>query len=118
MSIRASTSAQRLTERMTFRRPVLNDAGDIIDWALIVRDMRVGVDGAKANGPERTVVDGTRSVAGYTVWARAEEVERFALDVTCRGEWKGKLFDIKDIPDQGLQGRLLALFCEVGVNQG
>lgn len=118
MSIRASTNAQRLNDRMTFRRPRLDDNGDVVEWDLVVRDMRVGVDGAKANGPERVAADGTRSVAGYVVWARAEEVQRFSLDLTCRGEWKGKYFDIKDIPDQGLQGRLLALLCEIGVNQG
>lgn len=118
MSIRASTFAQRLNDRMTFRRPVLDANGDPINWQLIVRDMRVAVDGAKASGAERVSAEGTRSVAGYTVWARAEEVARFGLTVRDRGEWNGKFFDIKDAPDQGLQGRLIALFCEAGVNQG
>lgn len=118
MSIRASTSAQRLNERVTVRRPVLDSNGDAVDWALVVENMRAGVDGAKASGAERVVAEGTRSVSGYTVWARAEEVARFGIDVTYRIEWRGKFLDVKDIPDQGLQGRLLALFCEVGVNKG
>lgn len=118
MSIRAATFAQRLNDRVTFRRPVLDENGDAVDWTLIVRNAHAAVDGAKANGPERTVVDGTRSVAGYTVWVRSDVVKRFGLTVADRGEWKGRYLDIKDAPDQGLQGRLIALFCEVGVNKG
>ena len=116
MSIRAATSAQRLNDRMTFSRPVLDANGDAVSWSLIASNVRVAVDGQKAN--ERTVADGLRSVGGYTVWIRSEEVKRFGLTVADRGEWKGKFLDIKDAPDQGLQGRLIALMCEVGVNKG
>lgn len=118
MSIRAATFAQRLNDRVTFRRPVLNADGDATGWTLIASDVHAAVDGAKASGAERAVADGTRSVAGYTVWVRSDIVERFAITVADRIEWKGKFLDVKDAPDQGLHGRMIALYCEAGVNRG
>lgn len=116
-SIRDKISAARLRERMTFRRPVLNDDGDPVDWELVVRNLRVGIDAMKL--AEQDVANGRRTAAGYIVWARAEEVARFGIDATCRGEWNGKLFDVKDVPGLGLPaGHLVGMQCVVGVNQG
>lgn len=122
MSIRASTSAQRLNDRVRFERAVLDANGDIASWTLL-GECAAAVDGAKAVGPERVVADGTRSVGGYTVWVRSEIVQRWALAVADRAVWlhrpNGLVYlDIKDAPDQGLRGRLIGLVCESGVNKG
>jgi head-tail adaptor len=122
MSIRASTSAQRLNDRVRFERAVLDDNGDITSWRLL-GECAAAVDGAKAVGAERVVADGTRSVGGYTVWVRSEIVQRWALTVADRAVWlrrrNGLVYlDVKDAPDQGLRGRLIGLVCEAGVNRG
>jgi head-tail adaptor len=119
MSIRAHTSAQRLSDRVHLERASRDTAtGDVTGWLRLASSVQAAVDGAKARGAERVVADGTRSVAGYTVWLRADVVQRFAIAVDDRVLWKGRALDIKDAPDQGLQGRLIALLCEAGVNQG
>lgn len=118
MSIRAHAVAQRLNTRITFQRTVTDANGDVIGWTEIVRDIDAAVDGAKATGPEREAAEGTRSVSSYTVWVRSEVPIRFDIDVTDRILWKGKILNIRDIPDQGLEGRLVALFCEAGINKG
>lgn len=117
MSIRAYVSAQRLDEVVTVKRATRDGNGDVTSWATVVCT-RAAVDGAKASGAERFVADGVRSVSGYTVWMRADVVERFSIAVDDRIEWKSRYLDIKDIPDQGLRGRMLALFCEAGINKG
>lgn len=118
MSIRAYVAPQRLDERVTVSRPVRDANGDVTSWTPVARNVHAGIDGAKAIGAERVVADGTRSVSGYTVWMRSDVIYRFSIAVDDRIEWKGRHFDIKDIPDQGLRGRMLALFCEAGINKG
>jgi head-tail adaptor len=118
MSIRAHVSAPRLNARVTFQRPVIDANGDITDWTLIVPDVHAAVDGAKAGGAEREAADGTRSVAGYTVWVRSDILTRFGITVLDRVVWKSRFLNIRDIPDQGLEGRFIAMFCEAGVNKG
>lgn len=118
MSIRALTYAQRLNDRVHIERVQLDANGDAAGWLRVASDVHAAVDGAKANGAERFSADGTRSVGGYTVWLRSDVVQRFAVTVADRLVWKGRLLDVKDAPDQGLQGRLIALLCEAGVNAG
>lgn len=120
MSIRASTSAQRLNDRIRLERPVLDDNGDITGWTPL-GECAAAVDGAKAS--ERVVADGTRSVSAYTVWVRADIVQRWAVAENDRAVWlrrrNGLVYlDIKSAPDQGARGRLIGLVCESGVNKG
>lgn len=118
MSIRAHTTAQRLNDRVSFERPQRDSNGDPSSWLRLATDVHAAVDGAKASGAENVAADGTRSVGGYTVWIRADIVQRFGITIADRVVWKGRYLDIKDAPDQGLQGRLIALLCEAGVNAG
>lgn len=115
MSIRAHTSAQRLTEEVRFERKTKDANGDPTGWALLCK-CRAAVDGDKAN--ERVVADGMRSVMGYTVWVRSDIVKRFGPTLDDRIVWKGRLLDVKGIVDQGLAGRMIPLRCEAGVNPG
>jgi head-tail adaptor len=118
VSIRAHASAPRLNARVTFQRAVADANGDITGWTEIVRDVHAAVDAAKASSAEREAAEGTRSVAGYTVWVRSDIPIRFGITVLDRVVWKGRFLNIRDIPDQGLEGRFIAMFCEAGVNKG
>lgn len=123
MSIRAHTSAQRLTERVRFERPVLDGNGDAAGWSPLgsSTSYSAAVDGEKAN--ERVVADGQRSVGGYTVWIRSDVFERLQLAVNDRVVWlrprrADVYLDIKSAADQGLRGRMIPLVCEAGINKG
>lgn len=118
MSIRANVDARRLNERVRFERAVetQTSSGSIVPtWALIV-ECWAGVDGAKAN--EAYIADGTRSLRDYVFWIRADVFVRFALTVKDRIVWKGSVFNIGDIPDQGLTGRLITVIARTGLNEG
>lgn len=117
MSIRASTDARRLNDRVRFERATRDANGDVTGWTLL-KECYAAVDGAKASGAERVIADGTRSIGGYTVWVRSDIVKRFGPTVADRIVWGSRILDIKDAPDQGLSGRLIAFMCEVGANKG
>lgn len=117
MSIRASTDARRLNARVRFDRAQRDANGDVTGWLPLVTCW-AAVDGAKASGAERVIADGTRSMAGYTVWVRSDIVKRFAPTVADRIVWGSRILDIKDAPDQGLSGRLIAFMCDAGANKG
>lgn len=123
MSIRAHTTAQRLTERVRFERPLLDANGDAAGWSPLgsSTSYAAAIDGEMAN--ERSVADGQRSVGGYTVWIRADVFQRLQLAVNDRAVWlrpnrAAVYLDIKSAADQGLRGRMIPLVCEAGVNKG
>jgi head-tail adaptor len=76
------------------------------------------VDGAKASGPEPVIADGTRSVRDYVFWVQADLIGRHCITVVDRLRWKGRVFDIADIPDQQLRGRLMTVIARTGANAG
>lgn len=120
MSIRSNVDARRLNERVTFHRRTLTKAAsgeNIESWPDLVT-CRAAVDGAKAKNMEPNASDGVKSQADYTVWIRSDIIVRHRIKVTDRLSWRGKLFNIKDMPDQQLRGRLIALICNTGLNAG
>lgn len=123
MSIRSNVDARALDQRIAFERRVetpTGTGGTTVAW------VRLGpsptalywarVDGAKADEPY--IADGIRSEADYTFWVRADVAERLALVLTDRIVWKGKPFNIADMPDQQLRGRLIAIAARTGLNEG
>ncbi|MBI3150081.1 MAG: phage head closure protein [Betaproteobacteria bacterium] len=120
MSIRSNVDGRRLNERVTFQRRTLtrNGSGENIESWPDLKNCRAAVDGAKAKSIEPNLSDGIKSQADYTVWVRSDIIIRFRITVADRLSWRGKLFNIKDIPDQQLRGRLIALICNTGLNAG
>lgn len=119
MSIRSNMDARRADQRVTFERntPSQDNAGqDVEQWAPLVRDVPVAIDGDKAR--EVVANGGERSRLGYTVWVRADIVSRFTITEADRILWGSKVLNIRGISDQQLRGRWTALLCETGVNEG
>lgn len=120
MSVRARFNARKLDQWVRFDRKVETKAtnGDIaVSWAPKV-SCWAAIDGAKAFGAEPYVTDGIRSVSDLTVWIRADIFTCNRLVLTDRMFWQGQPYDIKDIPNQQLRGRFIALFVTAGVNLG
>jgi len=118
MSIRANVDARRLDQRIEFHRRTLTQAasGEQVESWPLHKECWAAVDGAK--GSEPNVGEGIKSQRDYTVWVRADIVKRFAITVMDRIYWKGKELNIKDMPDQQLRGRLIAIVCNTGLNAG
>lgn len=119
MSIRSNVDARRFDQRITFQRKTetQDSTGDpVVTWNDLVTCW-ASVDGEKAGG-ERYVQNGIRSVADYVFWIRADIKKRFSLNLTDRLIWNDIPYDISDMPDQQLRGRLLAVIARTGVNSG
>jgi SPP1 family predicted phage head-tail adaptor len=118
MSIRANVDARRLDQRVTFQRntPAQDGAGQPVEsWATVIETW-ASVDGAKAS--ELTAADAVRSRMGYVVWVRADIITRFSITQADRVSWNGKYLNIIELPDQQLRGRLMAVVCDSGLNNG
>lgn len=118
MSIRSNVDARALNERVRFiRKTVDQDAnGFPTQTETDLGTVWAKVDGLKAS--ERYVAAGERAVGAVTIWVRSEVVTRLALTAADIVEWKGQRYDIEDIPDQQLRGRLIAIFAKRGLNEG
>lgn len=120
MSIRANVDARRLDQRVTFQRntPTQAASGDLVDsWGYLI-ECAAAVDGAKAFGAEPAIGGSTLSRSDSTVWVRADIITRFSITPADRLVFKSKVFNIKDIPDQQLRGRMMAVICNTGLNAG
>ena len=120
MSIRAKLQAQSLDQRVQFQRVTKMrsaSGGQAETWAPIIT-VWARVDGAKASGPEPVGDGGIRTLRDYTVWIRADVMTRYVLTPLDRVNWKGRLMNIRDIPDQGLRGQLIPVICVAGLNAG
>lgn len=122
MSIRATVSAPRLNARVRWERNERVDTssgGTRDNWRELITS-HAAVDGMKAN--EQQIDGGIRTPKDYTVWIRADILARYRLSELDRAVWiqpTGEtVLNILGIPDQGLEGRLIAVFCRAGVNQG
>jgi head-tail adaptor len=121
MSIRSFVDGRRLDQRVTFERntPTRSSGGDeVASWASIVRNVHAAVDGAKASSPEPEVAGEIMSQRDYTVWVRADIITRFSISLADRVVWGSRILNIKDIPDQQLRGRMMAVICNTGLNAG
>jgi head-tail adaptor len=123
MSIRANVDRARLNERVQFQRATDTRAanGDwSTSWQALGGPCWAAVDGQKASDRNREPDPaGAILTAGeYVIWVRADIVKRKGLQAKDRALWRGRVFDIKDIPDQQLRGRLMAVICQVGKNDG
>jgi head-tail adaptor len=124
MSIRASVTAQRLRQRVRWERNFAGTApsgGQLADdWRLLI-DSAAAVDGMLARDAREALIEGgIRTPSDYTVWIRSDIFRRFHLTELDRGVWmpNGTILNITSIPDQGLEGRLIAVLCHSGLNQG
>lgn len=119
MSIRSNVDARRLDQRVTIQRvaEVQDSSGDITPtWSELV-ECWACIDAEKATGePYRS--DSIQSVGQFVVWVRADIVQRFNVQVRDRIVWGSRVLDVKDVRDQQLRGRLTALMCQVGQNDG
>lgn len=119
MSIRANVDRTALNERITLQRRTNTqdpDTGDIsVSWAKLV-EVWAKVDGQKAS--EVHAAGSTRGPNAYIVWVRSDVQARFRLTDTDRILWRGSILDVKDVLDQQLRGRLVAISCLRGMSEG
>ena len=119
MSIRSNVDARRFDQRITLQRKTetQDSTGDpVVTWSDLITCW-AAVDGEKAGG-ERYINNGIRSVSDYTIWIRADIKQRYGVNLTDRVVWNGAPYNISDMPDQQLRGRLIALIVNVGLNNG
>lgn len=120
MSIRSFVNPRRLDQRIRFERntPTQDGNGDPVDnWAVVGKSW-AAVDGALARDPEPYVAGAIVSKQDYTVWIRSDVMQRYGLRVRDRVHWNDTYFDIKDMPNQQLRGRLIAFTMSAGENVG
>lgn len=120
MSIRAHFNPRRADQRVIFERNAgtQDENGDTpADWRTLI-ECSAAVDGAKASSPEPNVGGGIKSSRDYTVWVRADIISRFSITEVDRVNWKGRILNIKDMPDQQIAGRWIAVICDSGKNAG
>jgi len=123
MSIRANVDRTRLNERIIWQRKTETQDGTTgrfsTTWTTLIKSW-AAVDGEKASNrySEPHLSAGELSVFEYTIWVRSDIVIRYGLRKADRGLWRGRIFDIKDIPDQQLRSRLMCLICRAGENEG
>lgn len=119
MSIRSDVDARRLNQRITFqRKSEIQDPNTgyvTVKWQTVAT-VWSAVDALKAN--ERMAAAQINQVNAYTAWVRADIIKRFSIDTNMRVVWRGEPYDIKDIPDNQLVGRLAAVFLIGGLSQG
>lgn len=114
MSVLSTTDARRLDQRITIQQKSQSQTstGAITFTWTNFATIWACVDALKAN--ERFIAEQELPEGQYTFWIRW----RGDLNTNMRINWKGRLFDIKGIPDQQKRGRFLAIFAETGVNVG
>lgn len=120
MSIRSNVDARALDQRVRIDRKVQAQAPNgemIVTWESL-GEFWASVDGAKATSAEPATAGGVRSVSDYTVWLRADLYERLNLTLLDRIFWGGQPYNIADMPNQQLRGRLIALIVRTGDNDG
>jgi head-tail adaptor len=120
MSIRAKLRAQSLDDLVSIERnaPTSTGRGGLTpNWYTVVRNVAARVDGAKASGPEQVADGGIRTLRDYTVWIRADVYKRFSITPLDRVNWHGRLMSIRDVPDQGLRGQVIAVICSAGLSK-
>lgn len=120
MSIRSNVDPRRLDQRITFQRrkdPADQDeAGQPIDEWLPVVECWAAVDAEKAS--ERILTSGQRSVAAFIFWIRADVTKRFDIQETDRIVWRDANYDVTDVLDQQLRGRMTAVLARTGLRDG
>lgn len=120
MSIRSNVDASSLDQRITIQRKtetVSASGSRSSSWADVVTTW-AKVDATKASQAEAYINDGIRTVSDYTFWVRADIKSRFSVTPLDRIVWGGTIYNIKDIPDQQLRGRMVAMFASAGKNNG
>lgn len=124
MSLRSNVDARRLNERVTIQRKVTTQSpttGEVTHTWQTVLPVWAAVDSARVDNIAASVANETEQAGAitasrfYTVWIRY----RAGIDSNMRIVRKnGAVLDIKGIPDNGKTGRLMALFCYEGLNDG
>lgn len=119
MSIRSNVDARRLDQRITFQsKAELQDPNSgyvTVSWVDTVTAW-AALDALKAS--ERIEAAKVNQVNAYTAWVRSDIISRYSINTNMRVVWKGQPYDIQDIPDNQLRGRLTAVFLIGGLSQG
>lgn len=126
MSIRSNVDRAALNERVAFTRTTVGqDAnGFPTNTTANLGEFWAKVDGTKAGErfQDPDVASGVRTVSSYTIWIRSEVFVGLGLTTADKLTWKKKggdiQMDILDIPDQQMRGRLIAVICRAGLNNG
>lgn len=126
MSIRSNVDRAGLDQRVAFLRvtPGQDAGGFPTGSQRSLGEVWARVDGMKAGDryQDPDVASGVRTVSSMTVWIRADVFTRLGLTTADKAVWKKAsgdvALDILDIPDQQLRGRLIAVICRAGLNNG
>lgn len=122
MSIRSHTDCRRLDQRIIFQRKTLTQAGngDLSDSWVTLKTCWAGVDAEKVLERHKEPVHGeaVRTYSNYTIWVRAELIDRLVITSLDRIVWKGVILDILDTRHQQKRGRLTPIFARSGASLG
>lgn len=120
MSIRSNVDARRMDQRILLQRKTETPdgaGGFSVTWAdLVPSGVPAAVDGTPLR--ERFGSNQILTLRDYTFWIRADVKQRFQITPLDRIVWQGVPYDINDMPDQQLRGRLIAIVAVAGANDG
>lgn len=123
MSIRANVDARRLNERVAIQRRTVSQnpttGFPTTTWSAL-GTVWAAVDATKASErwQQPQIADATQQVSDLAVWIRSDVTVRIGLRESDRLVWRGKVLDVVDVLDQQLRGRLTAIICREGLNDG
>lgn len=114
--MRASVDARSLDQRVTFRAKVTErtSSGSMETSWSEVGTVWARMDATPAR--ERIEAGQMHQVDAYTCWVRAEVVSRFGLNATMRAEWRGVIYEVKEVPDNGSRGGLCGIVLQGGLS--
>jgi head-tail adaptor len=127
MSIRSNTDPRAMNRRIRIERQVQTQDGTTgrptITWQLVIECWaRVDAQKVGARIAEPILTGEKTQVETLTIWVRADIVTRFSVNTSMRIVWTtlgtAKAYDIRDVLNQQLDGRLMPLIVEGGKGDG
>lgn len=114
--MRSNVDARRLDQRVRFDAPAheRSTSGAILtSWSHVVT-CAAAVDATPAR--ERIAAGQQHQVDAVTCWVRADIVSRFGIVAQMRATWRGKVFEVKEVPNNGPRGRLVGIALQAGLS--
>ena len=119
MSIRSNVDPRKLDQRIVVQSRELTQGSNgnvTVSWSTVVECWAaVDAQTAKDSMEEPRDAMARRTGSQFTIWIRADVKARFLIVPDMRVMWRDVAYNIVDVPDQQLRGRMTALLVEGGV---